>query len=228
LNRYNVRAVQNLCWQILKRLQQIKWAKETALHEEDSVSDYGSVLNSVRRLDTLDAETPGSVGSGGHGHQAATRPIPIPLRRSSGSGGVAYSAPAGGLPPSASAIGGDFDGSYREGMAASFTQSPVRTLSPADVVEGDNELDIGDGEIDGRATSATDDHSAAAAAAAAAATAAVPGENEDAADVAPSSVALADASECQSLIRSRSSKSKDVAQPPALSRQTTVDSVTGR
>lgn len=43
--------------EVFKRIQQIKWAKETALHEEDSVSDLGSVLNSVRRLDQTDTPT---------------------------------------------------------------------------------------------------------------------------------------------------------------------------
>lgn len=120
------------CAQILKKLQAIKWAKESALHEEDSVSDYGSVLNSVRRLDTLDAETPGS------GSLPSSRPIAIPSRRSSG--GMASSAPAGGLPPSASSFGvdGDIDCST---AAAIFSQSPIRALSPADVAEPDEEVD---------------------------------------------------------------------------------------
>lgn len=69
--------------EVFKRIQQIKWAKETALHEEDSISDLGSVLNSVRRLDQTDTPT-------------SERPFPFSTSHSSyggQEGGISFTTP---------------------------------------------------------------------------------------------------------------------------------------
>ena len=56
--------------EVFKKIQQIKWAKETALHEdEDSISDLGSMLNSVRRLDQIESPVMfGHLDAGHHGN----------------------------------------------------------------------------------------------------------------------------------------------------------------
>jgi len=182
--------------QALRRLQQIKWAKETALYEEDSISDYGSVLNSVRRLDNLDAETPNGAVPG------PSRSLPLQRPAS----GIAISSnPTSSFPASSSMLASDEDYSVRDSAAVSFTQSPVRTLSPTNVVV-DEGHDIGGDVCDG-GDNAT--------------------QGDDLSAAAPAAAAAAESSEGQVLIRNRSSRrSRDVV-CQFISRQTTFDSSTG-
>jgi len=56
---------------VLRRIQQIKWAKESALKEEDWASEYGSVLNSVQTLNQPDSGGAGDVVGNGVGYKAS-------------------------------------------------------------------------------------------------------------------------------------------------------------